>query len=109
MRKSFGKEERLMALTPDEVRHVARLARLALTAEEIDRMTQDLEQVLDHVAVLRQAPVEGVAPTYHVYPPADPWRADVVKPGLSREAALQNAPEAREGQIRVPRIVEEAP
>jgi aspartyl-tRNA(Asn)/glutamyl-tRNA(Gln) amidotransferase subunit C len=98
-----------MALTRQEVQHVALLARLALTPQELDRMTEELSQVLEHVAVLNQADTERVAPTYHINPPADPWRPDVLKPGLTQREALMNAPEARDGQVRVPRILEEAP
>jgi aspartyl-tRNA(Asn)/glutamyl-tRNA(Gln) amidotransferase subunit C len=98
-----------MPLTRDEVRHVALLARLQLTPDELDRMTHDLEQVLDHVAVLNQAPVADVPPTYSVNPPPEAWRADVPVSGLSQAEALANAPEARDGQFRVPRILEEAP
>jgi aspartyl-tRNA(Asn)/glutamyl-tRNA(Gln) amidotransferase subunit C len=98
-----------VALTDADVAHVAWLARLQLTPDERSRLAVELEQVLSHMAVLNELATETVPPTYHVNPPPDPWRADVVQPGFTREQALANAPDARDGQFRVPRILEEAP
>jgi aspartyl-tRNA(Asn)/glutamyl-tRNA(Gln) amidotransferase subunit C len=98
-----------MPLNQDEVRHVARLSRLALEPEELRRMTEDLQAVLEHMEILSQVDTSEVLPTYHIDPPADPWRSDVQHEGLERERMLRAAPEAVDGQVRVPRILEDAP
>jgi aspartyl-tRNA(Asn)/glutamyl-tRNA(Gln) amidotransferase subunit C len=76
----------------DEVLHVARLARLRLSEEEIDAMAGELSAVLDHIAKIGELDLEGVAPTAHVVEVGDGLRADVPRPSLSREVALAQAP-----------------
>jgi aspartyl-tRNA(Asn)/glutamyl-tRNA(Gln) amidotransferase subunit C len=98
-----------MSLTEDQVRHVARLSRLALTPDELARMTRELAAVLGHMDALRAVDTTAVPPTRHIDPPTDPWREDEPAVGLARDTMLAAAPEAREGQVRVPRILEEAP
>ncbi|HEY8532066.1 MAG TPA: Asp-tRNA(Asn)/Glu-tRNA(Gln) amidotransferase subunit GatC, partial [Limnochorda sp.] len=68
---------------------------------------QDLSQILDAFDVLRRVPTEGVEPTAHVVPLYNVLRADEVRPSMPREQVLANAPEARDGFFRVPRILEE--
>lgn len=75
-----------------EVLHVARLARLALSDEEVERMARELSAVLDHVEKISELDLEGVAPTSHVVEVPSPLREDEPAPSLSREEALASAP-----------------
>ena len=90
-----------------DVAHLARLARLAVTEEELDLFAGQLSQVLDAVAQVQQVAAEDVPGTSHVLPLANVLRRDVVTPSLSREAALAGAPDAEDGRFRVPRILDE--
>lgn len=95
-----------MALSLDEVRRIAALARLALTPEEERTFAGQLSSVLDYVAQLAELDVSGVEPMTHALAEAPPLRADAVHESLAPEAALANAP-AREGTtFKVPRIIE---
>jgi aspartyl-tRNA(Asn)/glutamyl-tRNA(Gln) amidotransferase subunit C len=88
---------------------VARLARLDLTDEELDRFAGQLAAVLEHAADLAALDTAGVAPTAHPYPLANVVRDDVVGPSLDRDEVLAMAPAAEDGRFRVPRILGEAP
>jgi aspartyl-tRNA(Asn)/glutamyl-tRNA(Gln) amidotransferase subunit C len=92
----------------DRVAWTARLSRLALGANEAQALARDLESVLAHVAVLEELDTRGVEPFVPVVVATDPWRDDVVAPGLSRTEALAQAPVERSGQFWVPRIVSAA-
>lgn len=94
-------------ISPDEVRHVARLARLHLSDEELERMRAQLDAILAYVDKLRELDVEGVEPTSHAVPLLDVMRDDDVGPCLSQEAALANAPDRAGEFFRVPRIIED--
>jgi aspartyl-tRNA(Asn)/glutamyl-tRNA(Gln) amidotransferase subunit C len=76
-----------------QVLHVARLARLELTDEEVQRMAGELSHVLDHIEKIRELDLAGVEPTAHVIDVAGVVRADDVEPSLPVEVALANAPE----------------
>ena len=94
-------------LSREEVLHVARLARLHLTEEELERMRAQLDAILAYVDKLRELDVEGVEPTSHAVPLVDVMRDDSLAPCLPQEAALANAPD-RDGEFfRVPRIIED--
>ena len=95
-----------MQLTPQEVDHIALLARLDLTSSERERAARELSQILDHFQQLGELDTEGVEPTKGVFPLVNILRNDNARPGLSREAALQNAPEHAGGMFQVPRVVE---
>lgn len=95
-----------MALTPNEVRKVALLARLELTDDEIELQGKRLNQLLDQFAKLQELDVTGVEPTSHSFPVYNVMREDRSRPSLSREEVLQNAPEAQDGCFLVPRILE---
>ena len=86
----------------DEVLHVARLARLRLTDEEVERMARELSHVLQHIERISELDLEGVAPTSHVIDVAGALRDDEPRPSLPRDVALQNAPQADDGAFRVP-------
>jgi aspartyl-tRNA(Asn)/glutamyl-tRNA(Gln) amidotransferase subunit C len=94
-----------MALTRDEVLHVADLARLSLAPEEIEVVTRQLNDILAYVEKLQELDTEGVEPLAHVIPVFNVFREDAVSPGLDREAALGNAPAREEGAFVVPRII----
>ena len=92
---------------PDlNIEYVASLARLALTDAEKRRFAQQLGDILHYVEKLKQVDVTGVEPTAHAAPVFNVWQADVARPGLTVEAALRNAPAARDHQIVVPKVVE---
>lgn len=94
-------------ITLAEVEHVARLARLALGADEKDRMRSQLDAILGYVEQLRRVDTAGVEPTAHVLPLVNVMRDDEVRPSYPADAMLANAPAAQDGQVRVPRILEE--
>ena len=86
----------------DQVLHVARLARLRLTDEELERMPGELSKILEHVEKMDELDLEGIDPTTHVVDLTNVLREDVPRPGLSRERALEQAPDAADGGFRVP-------
>jgi aspartyl-tRNA(Asn)/glutamyl-tRNA(Gln) amidotransferase subunit C len=85
-----------------QVLHVARLARLELTEDEVQRMAAELSKVLDHIEKIRELDLKGVAPTSHVVEVTDALRADEPGPCLSAPAVLAAAPEPLEGGFGVP-------
>ncbi|OGP74238.1 MAG: asparaginyl/glutamyl-tRNA amidotransferase subunit C [Deltaproteobacteria bacterium RBG_13_58_19] len=94
-----------MALTREDVLHVAQLARLSLKPEEVDLFTRQLNDILGYMEKLQEADTAGVPPLAHVAPLANVFRDDAVKTGLDRELSLQNAPGREEGNFVVPRII----
>lgn len=95
-----------MRLTPQEVDHIALLARLDLSPAEREREAAELSQILDYFEKLKELDTEEVEPTSHVMPVVNVLRADESRPGLPREAVLANAPEQAAGMFQVPRVVE---
>lgn len=93
-------------ITPDEVRHVARLAQLELTDAELASIRHDLDAILDYVDQLTELDVDDVEPTTHAVPLHLTLRADDVVKTLTRDEVLQNAPAAQDGLFQVPRVVE---
>ncbi len=85
--------------------HVAKLARLALTPEEIERTTSQLGAMLDHFADIERLDLAAVAPMTQPYPLRNVLRDDIVQPGLDRDEVLAAAPDAFEGRFRVPPII----
>jgi len=86
----------------EQVLHVARLARLELTEEEVGRMSKELSNVLDHIEKIGELDLEGVPPTTHVVEVTNALRADVVEPSLPRDVALASAPAVADGGFLVP-------
>ncbi len=86
----------------DQVLHVAKLARLKVTDDEVDRMAAELSKILEHVETMNELDLEGVEPTSHVVDLTNVLREDVPRPGLPREKALEQAPDAADGGFRVP-------
>jgi aspartyl-tRNA(Asn)/glutamyl-tRNA(Gln) amidotransferase subunit C len=94
-----------MALTREEVLHVADLARLSLVPEEIEVVTRQLNDILAYVEKLQELDTAGVEPLSHVIPVFNVFREDLVSQGLDRDIALNNAPAREEGAFVVPRII----
>ena len=90
-----------------DVEHVARLARLALTDAEIERMREQLNGILAYIEKLNELDTSDVEPTSHAVPLVNVMRDDEVGPCLSREEALANAPDRAGEFFRVPRIIED--
>ena len=86
----------------EQVLHVARLARLRLSDEEVERMSGELSAILDHVEKIGELDLDGVEPTAHVVPLENVLREDEPRPSLPRERALEQAPDAGDGGFRVP-------
>src|ERR671915_790736 len=91
-----------MAISRDEVLHVARLAQLALTDDEIERLTEELDKILDAVGIVAELDLADVEPTSHPLDLVNVWAEDVPRDSLPLEDALANAPDAEEGMFRVP-------
>jgi len=94
-----------MALTPEEVRHVAQLAKLNLQPEEVELFTRQLNDILAYMEKLQQLDTSGVKPMAHVLPLANAFREDRVEEALPRDSALKNAPAREEGAFLVPRVI----
>ncbi|MCW2570108.1 MAG: gatC [Frankiales bacterium] len=95
-------------ITRDEVAHLARLARLALDDDELDRLAGQLDVILGAVAKIGEvSDAEGVKPMTHAVPLENVMRPDVVTTCLPRDEVLAGAPAAEDGRFRVPRILDE--
>jgi aspartyl-tRNA(Asn)/glutamyl-tRNA(Gln) amidotransferase subunit C len=97
----------MSTLSRKDVSHLAHLARLAVTDEELDLFAGQLTAVLDAVAQVGKAAVEDVTPTTHAVPMTNVMREDVPRPSLPRDVVLAGAPAAEDGRFRVPRILGE--
>jgi aspartyl-tRNA(Asn)/glutamyl-tRNA(Gln) amidotransferase subunit C len=86
----------------DQVLHVARLARLRLSDEELERMPAELSKILEHVERMNKLDLDGVEPTSHVVELQNVLREDAPRPSLPREKALQGGPDVADGGFRVP-------
>ena len=96
-----------MALTPQQVENVARLARLSLSADEVERFGEQLSSILGYIEKLQQLDVSGVQPTTHaVGVTSTPLRDDELRPSLPPDEALANAPQRDGTYFLVPRIIE---
>jgi aspartyl-tRNA(Asn)/glutamyl-tRNA(Gln) amidotransferase subunit C len=96
-----------MSLTIEEVKHVARLARLRLADDELEKMRTDLSRILDYIDMLKEVDVSDVTPTAQVSDLFNVMREDETRPALPREDVLANAPEQQDGMFRVKAIFEE--
>ena len=96
-------------ITAADVRHVARLARLDITDDEVELFAGQLAAVLEHAEDVERLDTAGVPPTAHPLPLKNVLRDDVPRPSLDRDEVLGQAPAAEDGRFRVPRILGEAP
>ena len=98
-----------MSVSRNDVMKIAELSRLYFSQQELDAFTSQFQRILDYIEKLKEADVEGVPPTSHVSLVPDfekhIFREDQVRRSLSQGEALANAPDAREGQFRVPKVI----
>ncbi|MBV9843983.1 MAG: Asp-tRNA(Asn)/Glu-tRNA(Gln) amidotransferase subunit GatC [Kutzneria sp.] len=97
----------MSSISRDEVAHLARLARLAVTGEELDLFAGQLDVILRSVARVGEIAARDIPPTSHAVPVTNVFREDVVRPGLTQREALAGAPAVEAGRFRVPRILGE--
>src|SRR3954467_12147092 len=98
----------MSAITRDDVAHLARLARIAMTDEELDRLADELDVILGAVARVQKGTAADIPPTPHARPLRTVLRAEEPTPSLGADAALAAAPEAEDGRFRVPQILGDA-
>jgi aspartyl-tRNA(Asn)/glutamyl-tRNA(Gln) amidotransferase subunit C len=89
-----------------DIAYVARLARIDLSEEELERIGRQLDGILEHAALVQQLPTEGVEPTSHPLPMVNAFRPDQIVSPLERDTALSQAPQAEDGYFRVPPTLE---
>jgi aspartyl-tRNA(Asn)/glutamyl-tRNA(Gln) amidotransferase subunit C len=94
-------------ITRDDVAKLARLARIAMTDDELEHLAGQLQVIVGAVARVQEVAAADVPPTSHALPMTNVFRADEPRPALGAEAALAAAPEAEAGRFRVPRILDE--
>ena len=94
-----------MAITLDEARHIARLANLDFSDAEFERFTRQLNSILEYMEQLNRLDTSAIEPTAYVESGAHTLRDDVVRPSISREEALANAPESDRGLFKVPKVI----
>lgn len=94
-----------MSLSTDDVRHVARLARLALSDQEVESLRGELSEILAYADKVSEVAAADVPPTSHAYPMRNVLRADEPRPSLPQQEAIATAPQAEDGRFRVPKIV----
>jgi aspartyl-tRNA(Asn)/glutamyl-tRNA(Gln) amidotransferase subunit C len=97
----------MAAISREEVAHLARLSRLAVTEQELDQFAGQLDVILQSVARIGDVAADDIPPTSHSVPLTNIYRDDVVTPCLTQEEALSGAPDSAEGRFRVPRILDE--
>lgn len=107
MSSHVGSDAAPAGISRDEVAHLARLARLAVTDEELDLFAGQLEVILGSVARVGEVAADDIPPTSHAVPLQNVFRPDVRRPGLDQDQALAGAPAAEDGRFRVPRILGE--
>ena len=97
----------MAAISREEVAHLARLSRLAVTEEELDTFAGQLDVIIGSVARVGEVAADDIPPTSHAVPLENVFRPDERRPGLDQSQALAGAPAAEEGRFRVPRILGE--
>lgn len=97
----------MAAISREEVAHLARLSRLAVTDEELDRFAGQLDVILQSVARVGEVAADDIPPTSHSIPLTNVLREDVPAPCLTPEEALSGAPDVQDNRFRVPRILDE--
>lgn len=95
-----------MAISREDVRHIAGLARLRFSEEEETRMAQEMGRILDYVEKLNELDTTGVPPMSHVLDVHNVFREDEVEERIRREDALKNAPDADNEYFRVPKVID---
>jgi aspartyl-tRNA(Asn)/glutamyl-tRNA(Gln) amidotransferase subunit C len=96
-----------MPIARDDVAHLARLSRLALADDELDRLAAQLDVIIAAVARVQEVTADGIPPTSHAVPLVNVFREDTPVPCLDRETVLSQAPAVEQHRFRVPRILAE--
>ena len=94
-----------MAITLEQVRHIAKLANLAFTEPEYERFTRQLNAILGYVSQLDRIETSAIEATSHLDPGAPALRDDLLQDSVSQDEALRNAPEGDQGLFKVPRVI----
>ena len=92
-------------ITPDQVQHVAKLARLALPPDRLQKLGGQLESILEYVAKIQSVDVSGIEPMAHALPIKNIFRDDTIGPSLTVEQVLSNAPDADAPFFKVPKVI----
>jgi aspartyl-tRNA(Asn)/glutamyl-tRNA(Gln) amidotransferase subunit C len=100
---------RVSRISRDEVAHLAMLARLAVTDDELDLFASQLDVILESVARVNEVAADDIPPTSHSVPLTNVFREDEVRPSLTQQQAVAAAPAAGQGRFRVPRILDDEP
>ena len=95
-----------MSVTPDDVDHVAELARLSFSDDEKEQLASEMSQILDHIDTLNGLDTAGVPPMSHATSSENVTRTDDSSTRISKEQALQNAPDTDGEHMRVPRVID---
>ncbi len=91
-------------ISKDDVKHVAQLAELEFDEKDVEKITTQLDRILDHVANVSSVNTEGVPPTSHILDIKNVFREDIVEESVTQEAALKNAPDEENSGFKVPKI-----
>src|SRR5215472_6182566 len=100
--------KRFSMIDRETVKHVAKLARLGLSEEEVDTLGKELSAILENIAILREADVSGVSPTAHASRLSNIMRADQPQPSYPPEVLLANAPDQEDNCLKVNAVLEES-
>ncbi len=92
-------------VTREDVIHIADLAKLDFSEEELEKFADEFSKILEYVSQLREVDTEGIEPTFSISAKIQPLREDVVKPSLPKEEVLKNAPEEQYGYFKLPRMI----
>ena len=95
-----------MKLKIDDVRHVAKLARIEFSGEELEKFTTQLDSIIGYIEKMNELDTSGIEPTSHVVDVKNVMRDDIAKESLPREESIKNAPCSEEGFFKVPKIIE---
>ena len=95
-----------MKVTAKDVRHIANLSRLSIADSEMDKFTEQFNQILNYADILQELDTKGIEPSPYVLPISNVLREDVAVVGVSHEEALKNAPEVHNCGFKVPRVIE---
>ncbi len=94
-----------MTFSEQDLQHIAKLAALDLSQEEMESLSSDLSTILEYVNALSQLPTDGVVPTSHVHGSFNAFRDDIIKDSLSTDSVKQNAPDFGSDGFRVPKVI----
>ena len=95
-----------MKVTTKDVEYIAQLSRLTVSADDLEKFTEQFNQILGYADILQELDTEGIEPTPYVLPISNAFREDVALVGVSQEEALKNAPAVHNGGFKVPRVIE---